>query len=99
MKPVDTKKSPNLTPDCVVQVTPQYGIVAEMKKHYPNDDLRPLEQIKKYDRELFGWWTPSGQIDSHDLVLLTHYFSSTNAQDALEKWSERNEPYNESSPS
>jgi hypothetical protein len=83
----------NLTPDCVVQVTPKYGIVAEMKKHYQDDDLRPYDQIRKYDSDLIGWWTPNELIDKHDLVLITHYFSSTSARDAYRLWQERNEPY------
>jgi hypothetical protein len=91
MKPADG--GPNLTPDCVVQVSSEYGIVSEMKKHYKDDDLRPLRQIKKYDQDLIGWWTPSERIATHDLVLLTHYFSSTSAQDAFTLWLDNNDPY------
>ncbi len=93
MKRADKKGSSNLTPDCVVQVTSRYGVVVEMKKHYQEEDLRPFEQIKKYDCKLIGWWTPDELIESHDLVLLTHYFSSTNAQDAFELWKTKNAPY------
>ena len=82
-----------LTPDCVVQVTPNYGIVAEMKKHYRDNDLRPYEQIRNYDADLIGWWTANEQIDKHDLVLLTHYFSSTSARDAYKLWQEKNLPF------
>ena len=77
----------NLTPDAVVQVTKDYGVVAEMKKHYNSSEKTIyIDQVKKYDRDLLGWWTESEQIGKHDLVLLTHYFSSTHATDAYRLW-------------
>jgi hypothetical protein len=75
-----------VTPDGVVQVHAEYGIVVEMKKHFAPDQLDHLEQVKKYDEPMQGWWTGLGTIPRHDLVLLVHYFSKTRAVDALAKW-------------
>ncbi len=83
----------NLTPDCVVQVRGGYGIVAEMKKHYRDDDVSALEQIQKYDKDLIGWWSEDEKIADHDLVLLCHYFSSTAARDAYRVWKEKDNSY------
>lgn len=77
---------PTLTPDGVVQPRIDYGIVTEMKKHYPDGDDGYIEQVKKYDQDLVGWWTKDEALTPHDLVLLTHMFSTTNANDAFEKW-------------
>ncbi len=76
-----------VTPDAVVQVTAEYGLVAEMKKHFSTS--RPgevFEQVAKYDADLEGWWTHDGHIASHDLVLLTHLKSSVAAVDAFKAW-------------
>lgn len=76
-----------VTPDAVVQVDPQYGLVAEAKKHFPNNGPSgPYDQIRQYDRDLLGWWTDNETIAQHDLVLLTHVASSTKARDAYEEW-------------
>jgi hypothetical protein len=80
-------KGDALTPDAVVQPRLDYGIIAEMKKHYRdgNDDTY-IEQVKKYDQDLLGWWTKDEKLSPHDLVLLTHLGSATKALDAYEKW-------------
>lgn len=86
----------NVTPDLVVQVTDDYGVVAEMKKHFRPKDLTPFAQIRGYDRDLIGWWTEDRTIAMHDLAVLTHYFSSTRAEDAWKLWLEDHEPYDRS---
>lgn len=78
----------NITPDSVIQISNEYGVVAEMKKHFNEFDHSCFEQMEKYDDNLVGWWTENEKIDSHDLVLLTHYFSSTDAIDAFKSWCE-----------
>lgn len=76
-----------ITPDGVVQPRANYGIVAEMKKHFRDgDDDGYIDQVKKYDQDLTGWWTKGEKLTPHDLVLLTNILSTTNATDALEKW-------------
>jgi hypothetical protein len=77
---------PTLTPDGVVQPRPDYGIITEMKKHYPDGVDEYIDQVKKYDQDLIGWWTKGECLTPHDLVLLTHMFSLTNATDAYENW-------------
>jgi hypothetical protein len=61
-------------------------VVAEMRKHFRVGDIEKFQQIKKYDSDLKGWWTRSGRITNHDLVLLTHFFSSVDARDAYLEW-------------
>jgi len=87
MTAVRDKELHNLTPDCVVQRDPGYGVIAEMKKHYREaGDTSAFEQIQQYDDDLLGWWTEDERIPLHDLVLLTHYLSSTKATDAYRYW-------------
>jgi hypothetical protein len=45
--------------------------------------------MKKYDTQLVDSWT-NADIVNHDLVLLTHFVSKTNAKDALEVWLNEN---------
>ena len=64
-----------VTPDLIVQRTENYGIVAEAKKSLPQEKkywLKEFQQLKSYDGELKGWFTPTEEIDIADLVLLIH---------------------------
>lgn len=74
------------TPDSGIQISQDYGIVAEMKKHFNEESGNQFEQIKKYDADLTGWWTKDGKIKNHDLVLLCHTISSINAKDSYDDW-------------
>ena len=85
-KPEAQAAPPNVTPDGVIQITEDYGVVAEMRKHFREGDHEKYDQIKKYDQNLAGWWTSDKLIPVHDLVLLTHTFSSVDAKDAYEYW-------------
>ena len=77
-----------LTPDGVVQVDGQYGVVSEMKKHFQLANGRDtFDQIRRYSAPLWGWWTKTKLIDHHDVALLTHITSSTDASDAFDEWS------------
>jgi hypothetical protein len=83
-----------LTPDAVIQVQQQYGLVAEAKKHFPSrNPSGPFDQIQTYDRDLLGWWNKDECIDQHDLILLTHVASSTQACDAYREWSRAGHAY------
>ncbi|MEW6108521.1 MAG: hypothetical protein AB1632_05025 [Nitrospirota bacterium] len=65
----------NLTPDIVIQLNSDYGIIAEVKKKIAPDRKywhRIFDQIKKYDENLIGWLTNSETIKNYDLTLLTH---------------------------
>lgn len=84
----------NVTPDCVVQRDQKYGLVVEMKKHYrDSEDTEAFEQLATYDEDLLGWWTEDERIPTHDLVLLTHYLSSTRARDAYLLWVNRGKSF------
>jgi hypothetical protein len=66
-----------LTPDIVIQRHPTQGVVAEVKTTFPPDNTNNrrdevFQQLKSYDVELFGWWSLNGQVERHDIVLLTH---------------------------
>jgi hypothetical protein len=62
-----------VTPDCAVQMTPTYGVVAEAKpgvtRLLPAWEER-IRQLQKYDDDLQGWWTPSEKCAAHDIVVL-----------------------------
>ena len=69
--------SPNndITPDIIIQINENYGIVGEVKKSLPRDTSfwsKYRDQIIKYDDDLVGWISQNYQINSHDIVLLTH---------------------------
>ncbi len=67
--------SADVTPDIVVQKTPEYGIVAEAKRSLNQERSRwslHLEQLRKYDDALVGWWTEDEAIQHSDTVLLIH---------------------------
>ncbi len=70
-------RSPNgldntVTPDVVVQLSNDYGIVAEVKitASTKQDFLKAYEQIGHYDADLVGWKTANERISLHDLSLL-----------------------------
>jgi hypothetical protein len=68
--------SPNeyVSPDIVIQLSNEYGIVAEIKITGSSDqDFENANaQVKNYDRELIGWKTDSERIRLHDLSLLVN---------------------------
>ncbi len=62
----------NVTPDIVVQLSNNYGIIAEVKLTASTDQdfVRAYEQIRRYDTELVGWKTSNKRISLDDLCLL-----------------------------
>lgn len=67
--------STEVTPDLVAQKSPAYGIVAEAKKRLERDTARwerHVDQLRKYDDNLIGWWTEDETIPNSNTVLLIH---------------------------
>lgn len=67
--------APNITvtPDAVIQRSENLGLVAEAKKTLPPsqedwDDV--VNQLRKYDDDLIGWWTPNERIPESNVILL-----------------------------
>jgi hypothetical protein len=66
---------PDVTPDLVAQKSRSYGIVAEAKKSLSQEQKQwrdILEQLRKYDDDLVGWWTEESRIAHSDTVLMLH---------------------------
>jgi len=77
-----------ITPDLIVQLDGNYGIVCEAKKSFPqNRNLwkSNFNQLQKYDDELKGWKTSKEYIKTSDIVLLTHYKIKVGVSDYLEE--------------
>ena len=66
----------NVTPDLILQLNPNYGIVGEVKKSLPQNQefwKKYFTQLQKYDDDLKGWKTPNEKIKNIDLVFITDY--------------------------
>jgi len=77
-----------LTPDLVAVVSERQGVLAEAKASFHGslkDRERDFKQLANYDMALEGWPTPTGKIDSHDVILLVHYSRKGSTLDLLEK--------------
>ena len=64
-----------VTPDLVAQKSSLYGIVVEAKKSLSQEEnywARVLEQLRKYDGDLVGWWADDEKVKQSDTVLLVH---------------------------
>lgn len=82
------KHSPNdkITPDLTVQLKSTYGILAEAKKSFPNNQdlwIDTLQQLEKYDDDLKGWKTTNETIETTDIVLLTHFMRVPRVSDYI----------------
>jgi len=83
-----------ITPDLIVQVNNNYGIVCEAKKSFPkNKDywLKNFIQLEKYDDDLIGWETEDERIETSDIILLTHLKLSVPVRDYIEEKISRDE--------
>lgn len=62
------------TPDAVIQIEDDWGMVVEAKRTMPqnnNDRWRnTVDQLRKYDDNLVGWWTSSGELIPANITLL-----------------------------
>ncbi len=77
-----------VTPDIVIQRTELLGYVAEVKKSLPqNQDYwrKIVEQLRKYDDDLVGWWTDDELIEEMCVVLLLHISRVADFRDFLIK--------------
>lgn len=86
----ENRISPNtdVTPDCVVQANDEGGFIAEAKLSLPKDEVRwdsVLTQLKKYDDDLSGWWTPTEHIESHDIIALIPLSRAVRFADRLDE--------------
>lgn len=75
-----------VTPDLIVQLDENYGIISEVKKSFPKDKelwITKFVQIQKYDDELTGWKTSTEKITNFDITLLTHYKIKVDISDYL----------------
>lgn len=76
MSPQSTPESDDpdaLTPDEVLQIEEAIGYVVEAKRSMTSQQQywnKDLSQVQKYDQPLTGWWTPTGTIPTHNVVLL-----------------------------
>lgn len=85
---MDTPDNNRLTPDLVVKISNEYGIIAEAKLTLPsNADYRAstIKDIEKYDVDLYGWSTPDKRIKNHDIILLVHHFLGREVQNQVNK--------------
>ena len=73
--PNNPSPSIEITPDLVAQKSKKYGIVAETKKSLDQNLSnwnQHVEQLRKYDDNLQGWWTENEKIDESNAVMLIH---------------------------
>ena len=73
----DNKISPSndITPDLVAQKSEEYGVMVEVKKSLSQNTSNwrsHVEQLRKYDDELEGWWSADEKISNSDALMLIH---------------------------
>ncbi len=64
-----------VTPDLIVELNENYGIVCEVKKSLPRNRAywnKTINQLIKYDDDLKGWITENEYIQRSDVVFLIH---------------------------
>jgi hypothetical protein len=77
--PHNPSPSSEIAPDLVVQKSNKYGIVAEAKKSLNQnqaDWIDHIEQLRKYDDDIDGWWTTDEKISQSDAIMLIHHSRS-----------------------
>jgi len=64
----------NATPDAIIQIGDDWGMIVEAKRTMPkNENNRwrdTVDQMRKYDDTLHGWWTKDGLLTASNLALL-----------------------------
>lgn len=81
--------SSNITPDLVIFISSEYGIIGEVKKSLNLDStfwVKHIEQLRKYDDDLTGWWTNNKKIINSDTVILIHTSRSREFKDFFENY-------------
>ena len=78
-----------VSPDLGVVFGTDKGILGEVKKHFPQEDVERAKevftQLKSYDQDLVGWPVNSERIESHEITLLVHLATSAYAKEFYEK--------------
>ncbi|MGQ0795660.1 MAG: hypothetical protein ACT4N5_05710 [Nitrosopumilaceae archaeon] len=75
----------DVTPDILAQGI-NLNLIGEVKKSFPQNEewwLSDLKQIEKYDDNLTNW--VNGQVENHDLMLLTHISRGPKLRSFLER--------------
>ncbi|MDD1664539.1 MAG: hypothetical protein LUQ32_04235 [Methanomicrobiales archaeon] len=75
-----------VTPDFIIQLNENYGIIGEVKISFSNERVRwddDFVQLQKYDDDLKGWFTVNERIKSNDIILLSHYSRKVDITDYL----------------
>jgi len=85
----NNKVSPDtqITPDFVVQES-MYGVIGEITYSLAPAEtgwLEKLKQLRKYDDDLLGWWTPTEKLPSHDIACLVQFSRMVLVSDILAK--------------
>lgn len=78
-----SRAGPDVRPDLGLVIEDNKGILGEVKKNFPKDDVKRAQnifrQLKRYDQNLTGWPATNKQVQSHEVVLLVHLTVSTYA--------------------
>lgn len=77
-----------VTPDLVVQVSSDYGFIAEAKLTLSRDAEKrkaKITDVQKYDDDLVGWCTPDERVKDHDIALIVHQFHGKAVQQQVEE--------------
>lgn len=75
-----------ITPDIAIQRNSELGYVVEAKKSLPRNTKywrRIVEQLEKYDDDLYGWWTEDECIKNSCIVLLIEISRSADFKNYL----------------
>ena len=67
------RKNGEVTPDAVIQIAEELGLIIEIKSSLPENDeywKKEAAQLLKYDDDLDGWWTPDERIAAYNVILL-----------------------------
>lgn len=86
-------KSQKITPDLVVFVDAQFGLMAEAKASFSGtleERSSDLAQLTAYDDDHVGWPCAGEKIGAHDVVLLVHYTRKGDAKDILDEAAKKN---------
>ena len=77
-----------VTPDLGVLPPTNHGVLAEVKRSFPKDRQRWLDdfqQLMAYDDDLTGWPTQTQKVPNHDIVLLLHQTRAIAVKDYYEQ--------------
>ena len=78
----------SVTPDEIIQLSPSFGLIAEVKIGLPKAKELWIDiekQIRKYDDSLIGWWTNDGLISKWNCILLIEIARSEEYKEFHEK--------------